>query len=40
MFLFLQGAELGSFSHVALSLELRMEGTSGTIDAGQLELRN
>jgi hypothetical protein len=23
-----------SFSHVALALELRMEGTTGTIDAG------
>jgi hypothetical protein len=34
MFYVLQTAELGSFSHVALVLELRMEGTTGTIDAG------
>jgi hypothetical protein len=34
MFSFLQAAELGSFSHMALALELRIEGTTGTIDAG------
>jgi hypothetical protein len=34
MFYFLQVAELSSFSHVALALELRMKGTTGTIDAG------
>ena len=30
----LQAVELGTFSHVALALELGMEGTTGTIDAG------
>jgi hypothetical protein len=35
-----RAAELGSFSHVALALESRREGTTGKIDAGQLELRN
>ena len=35
-----QAAELGSFCHVALSLESRIEGTIETIDVGQLELRN
>jgi hypothetical protein len=29
-----KGAELGSFSHMALALELRTEGTTGTIDSG------
>jgi hypothetical protein len=31
---FLQEAELSSFSHVALALELRMEGTTVKIVAG------
>jgi hypothetical protein len=35
-----QAAELSSFGHLALSLESRIEGTTGTIDAGWLELRN
>ena len=30
----LQAAELGSFSHVALALESRIEGITGTVDAG------
>jgi hypothetical protein len=29
-----QAAELGSFSHVALTLESRIEVTTGTMDAG------
>ena len=29
-----QAAELSSFGHVALALESRIEGTTGTIDAG------
>jgi hypothetical protein len=29
-----QVAELSSFGHVALALESRIEGTTGTIDAG------
>jgi len=29
-----QAAELGIFCHVVLALELRIEGTTGTIDAG------
>jgi hypothetical protein len=40
MFQLLQAAELGSFSYVALALESRIEETTGTIDAGSLELRN
>jgi hypothetical protein len=39
MFQLLKAAELGSFSHIALALESRVEGTTGTIDAGYLELR-
>jgi hypothetical protein len=35
-----QAAELGSFGHVALPLESRIDGTTGTIDSGYLELRN
>jgi hypothetical protein len=35
-----QAAELSSFSHLSLALESRIEGNSGTIDAGYLELRN
>jgi len=34
MFQLLQAAEIGSFSHVALALESRIEVTTGTIDAG------
>jgi hypothetical protein len=34
MFQFQQAAELDSFNHVALALESRIEGTTGTIDAG------
>ena len=34
-----QKAELSSFNHVALALELKIEGITGTIDAGWLELR-
>jgi hypothetical protein len=34
MFQTQQAAELASFSHVALALESRIEGTTGTIDAG------
>jgi hypothetical protein len=30
----LQAAWLGSFGHVALAFESRIEGTTGTIDAG------
>lgn len=30
----LQAVGLGSFGHVALALESRLEGTTGTIDAG------
>jgi hypothetical protein len=40
MFQLLQAAELCGFGHVALALELRIEGTTGTIDGGYLELRN
>jgi hypothetical protein len=29
-----QAAELGNFSHMALALEPRIEGVTGTIDAG------
>jgi hypothetical protein len=29
-----QESELGSFGHVALALESKIEGTTGTIDAG------
>jgi hypothetical protein len=29
-----QAAELGSFSHVALAFQSRIEGTTGTIDTG------
>jgi hypothetical protein len=29
-----QAAELGRFGHIALALELRIERTTGTIDAG------
>jgi len=35
-----QAAEYSSFSHVALALESRIEGMTGTIDTGELELRN
>jgi hypothetical protein len=35
-----QAAELGSFGHMAWALESKIEGTAGTIDAGDLELRN
>jgi hypothetical protein len=35
-----QTAERGSFVHVALALESVIEGATGTIDTGQLELRN
>ena len=35
-----QAGELSSFDHVALALESRIEGTTGTIGAGWLELRN
>jgi hypothetical protein len=35
-----QAAEFGSFGHMALALESRIEGTTGIIDAGWLELRN
>jgi len=35
-----QTAELNSFGHVALALASRIEGTTGTMDAGELELRN
>jgi hypothetical protein len=34
MFQLQQAIELGSFSHVALALESRKEGTTGTIDVG------
>jgi hypothetical protein len=34
MFQLQQAAEHGSFGHVALALESRIEGTTGTIDAG------
>jgi hypothetical protein len=40
MFQAQQAAELISFGQVVLTLESRIEGTTGTIDAGQLELRN
>jgi hypothetical protein len=33
MFQLLQAAELNSFGHVALALESRIEGITGTIDA-------
>ena len=33
-----EAAELGSFGHVALALESRIEGTTETTDAGELEL--
>ena len=32
-----QAAELNSFGHVALAFELKIEVTTGTVDAGQLE---
>jgi hypothetical protein len=32
--------EFGSFGHVALTLESRIERTARTNDAGELELRN
>jgi hypothetical protein len=35
-----QAAEPNSLGHVALVLESRVERTTGTIDAGLLELRN
>jgi hypothetical protein len=34
MFQLLEAAELGSFSHMVLALESRIEGTTGSIDAG------
>jgi hypothetical protein len=34
MFELQQAAELGSFGHMALALEYRIKGTTGTIDAG------
>jgi hypothetical protein len=34
MFQTQQASELSSFGHVALDLESRIEGTTGTIDAG------
>jgi hypothetical protein len=34
MFQLLQAAELSSFGHMALVLESRTEGITGTIDAG------
>jgi hypothetical protein len=34
MFQAQQAAELGSFGYVALALEYRIEGTTGTTDAG------
>jgi hypothetical protein len=34
MFQTQQAAELGSFSHMILALESRIEGITGTIDAG------
>jgi hypothetical protein len=34
MFQLLQAAELVIFGHMALALESRIEGTTGTIDAG------
>jgi hypothetical protein len=35
-----QASEHGSFVHVALVLERKIEGATGTIDAGLMELRN
>ena len=35
-----QAAELGSFGHLAMALESRIEGTTETIDADWLELNN
>jgi hypothetical protein len=40
MFQIQQTAEIGSFGHVALVLDSRIEGTTWTMDAGQTELRN
>jgi hypothetical protein len=40
MFQPLETAEHGSFSHVALALECKIEGVTGTVVAGYLELRN
>jgi len=34
MFQSQQVAELGSFNHMAIALEFRIEGTTGTIEAG------
>ena len=34
MFQLQQAAELGIFGHAAMDLESRIEGTTGTIDAG------
>ena len=39
-FQFQHAAELSSFGHVALAVESKLEGITGTIDAGELELRN
>jgi hypothetical protein len=40
MFQLQQTAELGNFGYVALAFESRIDRTTGTINAGRLELRN